>query len=329
MIELHTNRPPSGTFAINRASKQARGLIAWWPLAGGLHEYVRNYPIALRQGNATVGTTDMGRAGVFPGAAGDYINTYSYLADGSSYLTVAAWAKTNTLSGGAYNLRYIVSNENGAAGWNIALDTNTDKLQTYLHSGAWRGAVSPTMAIANQWYHVAMVYNIAEPAASQLKLYIDGRFSAQGGSGGTAINTANMTIGIGAVASLTDRPWSGNIRDVRIYNRALKAVEIFALWNPETRYELYQLPALSVRHIVILGTTTVHLTWSDNSEGEDGFSIERATDGGGFTEIDTVTAGVETYDDSPETGHTYTYRVRAISAAKGDSEYSNEAEVTV
>jgi len=76
-------------------------------------------------------------------------------------------------------------------------------------------------------------------------------------------------------------------------------------------------------------TTTIRLEWQDNSEGEDGFSIER-DDGGGFVEIDTVGAGVETYDDTDvPTGDTYTYRVRALSSALGDSEYSNEASETV
>jgi hypothetical protein len=78
------------------------------------------------------------------------------------------------------------------------------------------------------------------------------------------------------------------------------------------------------------GTTTVHLAWTDNSEGEDGFSIERKAGAGAYAVVHTTAAGVETWDDTslPE-GETYTYRIRATSAAKGDSEYSNEAEVTV
>ena len=96
----------------------------------------------------------------------------------------------------------------------------------------------------------------------------------------------------------------------------------YALWEMQT----FRLEALVIGGA---GTTTVRLTWTDNSEGEDSFSIERDEDGGGFSEIDTVAAETETYDDTVDEGHTYTYRVRAISAAKGDSEYTNEAEVTV
>ena len=77
-------------------------------------------------------------------------------------------------------------------------------------------------------------------------------------------------------------------------------------------------------------TANIQLDWTDNSEHEDGFAIERDDDGAGWVEIDTVGAGVETYDDlAVPTGVTYTYRVKAESAALGDSEWSNEAEVIV
>ena len=77
-------------------------------------------------------------------------------------------------------------------------------------------------------------------------------------------------------------------------------------------------------------TADIQLDWTDVSENEDGFSIERATDAGAFGEIDTVGAGIETYDDEDlPLGHTYHYRVRATSATLGYSEYSNEADVIV
>ena len=76
--------------------------------------------------------------------------------------------------------------------------------------------------------------------------------------------------------------------------------------------------------------TTIRLDWTDVSEHEDDFSIERKTDAGAFGEIDTVAADVETYDNiNVQAGHTYTYRVKATSAVLGDSEYSNEAAVIV
>ena len=328
MIILKTSRPPSGNFTINRASWQARGLAAWWPLAGNIHEYVRNYPLATKSGNATLGTSSMGRVGVFPGADPDHINTNSDIAQGLSYLTVSAWINTNTLSGGDGNLRYIVSNETASKGWQMRLSTGDDKLYWYVYRSGWQGAVSTHVLAVNQWYLATGVYNSADP--NEIKLYIDGRWNALKSCTPGAIAVSATTIGIGATPSISDRPWSGFIRDVRVYDRALSAAEIYRLWNPATRYDLYLLPPLSPRASPPSATTTVQLDWTDVSENEDGFSIERATDAGAFGEIDTVGVGIETYNNvNVPVGHTYHYRVRAISAALGYSEYSNEADVIV
>jgi len=75
-------------------------------------------------------------------------------------------------------------------------------------------------------------------------------------------------------------------------------------------------------------STEIRLSWTDASDNEDGFKIERKTSGGSFTEIKILTADSTTYTDTgltPDT--TYYYRVRAYNAA-GYSDYSNEASAT-
>ena len=67
------------------------------------------------------------------------------------------------------------------------------------------------------------------------------------------------------------------------------------------------------------------LTWSDNSDNEDGFKIERSSDGETFAEIGTVGADIATYLDTTVTDNQeYVYRVRAFNQF-GDSGYSNTA----
>ncbi|HEU4752174.1 MAG TPA: fibronectin type III domain-containing protein, partial [Armatimonadota bacterium] len=72
----------------------------------------------------------------------------------------------------------------------------------------------------------------------------------------------------------------------------------------------------------------VDLSWTDGSNDENAFILERKTGAGAFTVIATLGANVASYSDSGLSGGTaYVYRVKARNAG-GDSGYSNEAPVT-
>lgn len=82
-----------------------------------------------------------------------------------------------------------------------------------------------------------------------------------------------------------------------------------------------------------LGATTINcnqidLAWTDNSDNETSFKIERSIDNVDFFEIDSVNANITTYNDTTAAENTtYWYRVRASNSA-GDSDYSNTASAT-
>jgi hypothetical protein len=72
----------------------------------------------------------------------------------------------------------------------------------------------------------------------------------------------------------------------------------------------------------------VDLDWTDNSDNETSFKIERSTNGVDFSQIDTVGANVTVYSDTTVAeSTTYWYRVRASNLG-GDSAYSNTASAT-
>jgi hypothetical protein len=75
-----------------------------------------------------------------------------------------------------------------------------------------------------------------------------------------------------------------------------------------------------------VSSSEIDLSWTDNSDNETEFKIERSTDAGlTFTEIATVSANVTAYADTGLTPLTaYSYRVRASNLV-GDSDYSNTA----
>ena len=77
--------------------------------------------------------------------------------------------------------------------------------------------------------------------------------------------------------------------------------------------------------------STVQITWSDNSDSEDGFSVERSSVSGdsGFSQISTVAAGGSIYNDSGLAAGTYWYRVRAFTNSGAYSSYTPSASISV
>jgi len=74
-----------------------------------------------------------------------------------------------------------------------------------------------------------------------------------------------------------------------------------------------------------VSTSQINLTWNDNSTNEDGFKIERSTNGSSFTEIGTLGPGVQNFSSTGlASNKTYYYRVRAYNTL-GNSAYSNTA----
>lgn len=73
--------------------------------------------------------------------------------------------------------------------------------------------------------------------------------------------------------------------------------------------------------------TRVNLTWTDNSNNETGFIIQRSSNGGGWSQIATVGAGATSYSDTTvRKKQKYQYRVLAYNTY-GNSAWSNVATV--
>ena len=75
-----------------------------------------------------------------------------------------------------------------------------------------------------------------------------------------------------------------------------------------------------------VSASQINLTWTDNSDNEDGFRIERKKGSGGiWSQITTVSAGITAYSNTGLSRRsTYYYRVRAYNSG-GNSNYSNQA----
>ncbi|MGD1003265.1 MAG: LamG domain-containing protein [Minisyncoccia bacterium] len=209
------------------------GLVGWWPLTEGSGSSSIDQSGNGNNGNwtgtasGTNGTYYAGGrvgswAGYFNGST-DAVNTVSNPSPTGSSRTVCAWIKTTTTSRGGI----IDTRGSGSGGFFFSVNRTTAGNLTYAHNGG--SAVEIAAGVNNgQWNFVCAVYNVSLAAAS---LYENGTILGTISSF-TAELTTTSTVQIGEDSTGGDL-FSGLIDDVRIYNRALSAAEIMAIYNAE------------------------------------------------------------------------------------------------
>jgi transcriptional regulator CtsR len=168
-------------------------------------------------------------------------------------------------------------------------------------------------------------------AASTVSVYwgtTDGGTTAASWSGNVAVGTQS----VGAfTASLT-----GLTSGTTYYYRCYASNSAGSAWAPASASFTTSAPARSSvttpsgLSATPVSATQINLSWTDNSNNETGFKIERKTGAGVFAQIATVGANVTTYSNSTGlvANTTYTYRVRYYQGTTLNSDYSNEAYAT-
>ena len=139
---------------------------------------------------------------------------------GTDARTCAAWIKTDTggdiISWGA--------DENGINIWLFYVSGGKLRVVT------WPGDIIGSIVVnTGDWVHVAAVLeDVATPTTDNIKLYVNGQLDENAIVTETAnVNTGNnMNVNIGVLAESYPRWFNGLIDDVRIYGRALGALEI-------------------------------------------------------------------------------------------------------
>ena len=107
--------------------------------------------------------------------------------------------------------------------------------------------------------------------------------------------------------------------------RAYNAITISGYSSAKSATTLFNIPvAPSGLTITTLQSAKIIIAWTDNSNNETGFKIQRKGATGGYADLTTKGANVTSYTDTAVTdGTLYYYRVCATNTA-GDSAYSNE-----
>jgi len=180
----------------------------------------------------------------FDGGSNDYVNTNSLAFNGVSALTVSFWLKPYAFKG-EYSTRGEASEVNNGgrtsfgtqgASYNGYSNTFTATIKRDATTNC-EATVTKSNYPTRQWYHYVAVYDGTQTGNARLKIYIDGVSKAFavddcGGFPATIYDSgATYTVRFGYNGSGTSYYANGILDEIRIYNRALEASEITALYN--------------------------------------------------------------------------------------------------
>ncbi len=246
----------------------------------------------------------------------DYLVTSYPGVTGTHSRSVTAWIKTAT-SG------EVISWGQNASGQRWILDVqesngNLGAIRVDI-SGGYR--VGWTDLRNNEWHHVAAVLaDDGTPAATEIKLYVDGLEENSSAQADGTINTANTGVVRIGESPWNNKPFTGLIDDVRIYDKAITPSEIEATLRVDPSRPWRPNPATGA--LVDIRTATP-LTWTPGnnaSKYDVYFGIDRAAVAAG-TAADTtgvyrgrLSTTSFTLAENLDWGRRYFWRVDGISS---------------
>lgn len=229
MIRAHVGpRPPiGGGLVVNTASPQAAGLFAWLPVVGPVAARVPDrsgfWATPTVSGVTVVPDPVVGSALSF--SSGSIALGTTKPTDAGAF-SVAFWAKpTTTTPVGMFDLapsqgNYVRNYSSGHVTVNGDPDCNLNL---------------PTAGI---WYHLVLVFSRQSGAWNRIEYYRDGGLIST--TNGTGVVTYNFSAPVlGNINGGGAGYYAGSMADFRIYNRGLGAAEVYQLWAPQSRWNLY------------------------------------------------------------------------------------------
>ncbi len=212
------------------------GLVGWWKL-----DETSGSNATDSSGNGNIGTLMNGPSWTVGCKKGGCLNfdqaSSQYVTAGNSVnlrtsFSTSAWIKrTGTLAPGSYEM-YLANGLDAGNGWATYIHNNSGTYEYRFLKGGLAVISSGISNDQNAWRHVVWVVD----ASARPSLYIDGAL-VYSSSDTTAISVPTGTRHIGADNHFTlgaRSYFTGYIDDIRIYNRALNANEVTAIYQAGT-----------------------------------------------------------------------------------------------
>lgn len=230
--------------AVNGRSQQATGLVCLWNGSAMNRELIGGDDLT-RAGNISYRPGMFGNSWYFggpqfgsmneslkTGAAGKHNQT--------TETSVFVWARLVINPGYEYYEALIQRDEAGARVWGMTVFPSNKLYVAVFQDDSTYTDQGDIGADLNdgQWHHIGFTYRYVGATTSILSVFIDGMQRWQSTSAVGPLNNVSSAVYIGNRPAL-DIPWSGTIAEARIYNRQLSAAEVYRMYNPATRFDLY------------------------------------------------------------------------------------------
>lgn len=236
MLILNTRTPwrrrPSGLVEIDRSSHQANGLLALWSATPqGFYTDMATHRTSTTATNVVTACPLGGYAVNVAAANATNCGARTDLSAVSA-ITLCAWVGEITASGS--DTRIVQIGDKGTSPFvRYALEWGGSSFRVETNDGA--SAVSTASGLGaivwENWHHACAVISSVERV-----VYVNGVKGTSGAGVTTATTTDDCSIGYSTAFT---NYFPGKIADVRIYNRALSSAEIYALYDPSSRWSAY------------------------------------------------------------------------------------------
>jgi large repetitive protein len=205
--------------------------VGWWKLNQTTGTAVSDFSGTGTTATATSGVTWTGDAASFPNATTAQIATAGPVVNAAANFTVSAWAQLSSTGVSAS----VVSEENSQFNAFALQYSGPDNAWAFLRassddpatSGPIR-AKSTAAAVTGQWVHLVGVF---DAGTSTMSFYLNGALAGTNTNSAPLAGTGPLVIGRGQRSGAPMDPFRGSVSNVQVYNRALSAGDVTALYG--------------------------------------------------------------------------------------------------
>lgn len=243
-------RRPEWPFSLNRQSPQAQGLIGFWPLVGTAADLATVGYGEVVNGGEWVGSTLGAQSLNLTAASTQYVSvpTSRLLGD----FTASFWVKRNADRG----LDAGISKSNSAEPAPFDIYWNGGAWQYYVGDGIGGYTFIAATSIAGPGVWEQVTVTCVGANSAPMEIYLQGVLRNTGNT--FRFNDLGNAIQFGSRGDLFTA-LDGQIAHVALWNRVLSPTEIWALYDPATRWDLYK--PISPIHVPGLTGRGVTVAW--------------------------------------------------------------------